>query len=60
MQMGTLRNILATISERWIFFNDLDKTLYAYSKFDKILLVGDFNTEISEQRIKSFLYIAWT
>ena len=60
MQMGTLRNILSTISERWIFFNDLDKTLYAYSKFDKILLVGDFNTEISEKRIKSFLYIAWT
>ena len=60
MQMGTLRNILSTISEWWIFFNDLDKTLYAYSKFDKILLVGDFNTEISEKRIKSFLYIAWT
>ena len=60
MQMATLQNILSTISERWMFFNDLDKTLYAYSKFGKILFVGDFNTEISEERIKSFLYIAWT
>ena len=27
------------------------------SKYDKVLLLGDFNTEISEQRIKPFLYM---
>ena len=35
----------------------LDKSLDTYSKCDKVLLVEDFNTEISDQRIESFLYI---
>ena len=39
------------------FFNNLDKALDTYSRYDKVLLVGDFNTEISEQRIESFLYM---
>ena len=39
------------------FFNNLDKTLHTYSRYDKVLLVGDFNTEISEQRIEPFLYM---
>ena len=38
------------------FFNNLDKAIDTYSRYDKVLLVGDFNTEISEQRIESFLY----
>ena len=37
------------------FFNDLDKALDTYSKHDEILLLGDSNTAISEQRIESFL-----
>ena len=39
------------------FFNNLDKALDTYGKYDKALLVGSFNTEISEQRIESFLYM---
>ena len=39
------------------FFNNLDKALDTYSRYDKVLLVGDFNTEISEQRIESFLFM---
>ena len=35
----------------------LNKSLDTYSKCDKFLLVEDFNTEISDQRIESFLYI---
>ena len=53
--MATLRNLTTTISERLIFFNSLDKALDTYSRYDKVLLVGNFNTEISEQRIESFL-----
>ena len=40
-----------------IFFNNIDKALHTYSRYDKVLLVGDFNTEISEQCIESFLYM---
>ena len=57
MQMATLRNLTTTISERLIFFNSLDKALDTYSRYDKVLLVGNFNTEISEQRLESFIYI---
>ena len=39
------------------FFNNIDKALDTYSRYDKVLLVGDFNTEISEQCIESFLYM---
>ena len=39
------------------FFNNLDKALDIYSKYDKVLFVGDFNTEIVEQHIESFLYM---
>ena len=39
------------------FFNNLDKALDTYSRYDKVFLVGDFNIEISEQRIESFLYM---
>ena len=35
----------------------LDKSLDTYSECDKVLLVEDFNTEISDQSIESFLYI---
>ena len=47
--MATLRNIPSTILERKCFFDNPDnKALDTYSKYDKVLLVGDFNTEISE------------
>ena len=38
-------------------FNNLDKVLDSYSRYDKVLLVRNFNTEISEQSIESFLYM---
>ena len=40
-----------------MFFKNFDKALDTYSRYDKVLLVGDFNTEISEYRIESFHYI---
>ena len=39
------------------FFNNPDEALDTYSRYDKVLLVGDFNTEILETRIESFLYM---
>ena len=38
------------------YFNYLDKALDSYSNYEKVLLVGDFNTEITEHCIESFLY----
>ena len=37
-------------------FNYLDKALDTYSNYEKVLFVGDFNTEITEHYIESFLY----
>ena len=37
--------------------NNLDKVFDTYSKHDKVLLIGDFNIEVSEQRVESFLYM---
>ena len=33
------------------FFSNLEKALDTFSKYEKLLLVGDFNTEISEHGI---------
>ena len=38
------------------FFENLDKTIDEYSHYEKVLLVGDFNAEISEVCLDSFLY----
>ena len=38
------------------YFRYLDKALDTYSNHEKVLLVGDFNTEITEHYIESFLY----
>ena len=38
------------------YFNYLDKSPDTYSNYVKVLLVGDFNTEITEHYIESFLY----
>ena len=37
-------------------FNYLDKALDTYSNYEKVLLVGDFNTDVTVHYIKSFLY----
>ena len=37
------------------YFNNLDKALDLYSHYDKQLLVGDFNTEVSDV-LSIFLY----
>ena len=38
------------------FFENLDKTIDVYSHYAKFLLVGDFNAEILEFCLDSFLY----
>ena len=38
------------------YCNYLDKALDTYSNYEKVLLVGDFNTERTEHYIESFLY----
>ena len=42
--------------ENQYYYNNLDKVLDAYCQYDKILLSGDFNYEISEVCLDSFLY----
>ena len=37
-------------------FEQLDKALDIYSNYEKVLLTGDFNSEITEPCIDSFLY----
>ena len=36
--------------------NQLDKAIDTYNSYDKILLIGDFNAEINESYLESFLY----
>ena len=38
------------------FFEIVDKALDMYSYYDKILLTGDFNAEIHDNYLQSFLY----
>ena len=38
------------------FFNFLDKALDTFSNYEKVSVVGNFNTEIMEHYIESFLY----
>ena len=38
------------------YFNYLDRGLDTYRNYENVLLVGDFNTEITEHYIESFLY----
>ena len=38
------------------YFNYLGKALDTYSNYEKVLVVGNFNTEITEHYIASFLY----
>ena len=38
------------------YFDYLDEALDTYSNYEKVLLVGDFNTEITEHYMESFLY----
>ena len=38
------------------FFENLDKRIDVYSHYEKVLLVGDFDAEISEFCLDTFLY----
>ena len=38
------------------FFNTLDKVLDAYSNYKNILLIGDFNAQIGQTLLDTFLY----
>ena len=53
--MVTIRNILPAIS-KWLVLFQLDKARDLYSHYDKKLLVGDFDTKISDNILRSFLY----
>ena len=39
-----------------IFFENFDKAIDVYSYHEKVFIVGDFNAEISEFCLVSFLY----
>ena len=45
-----------SIAKRSHFFEHLDKALDIYSNYEKVLLTGDFNSEITEPCMDSFLY----
>ena len=38
------------------YFNNLDKALDKYPEYERVLIVGDFNTEDSENSMASFLF----
>ena len=38
------------------FFKTLDKVLDVYSNYENVLLIGDFNTQIGESHLDTFLY----
>ena len=50
------KNVSPTFPEWSLFFESLDKAINVYSHYEKVLLVGDFNAEISEVCLDSFLY----
>ena len=50
------RDISSTFQSDKIFFKNVDKALDMYSYYDKILLTGDFNTEIYDHFLETFLY----
>ena len=37
------------------YYNCLDRALDTYSNYNKVFFAGDFNTEITEHYIESFL-----
>ena len=45
-----------SIAKHSHFFEHLDKALDIYSNYEKVLLTGDFNSEIAEPCMDSFLY----
>ena len=45
-----------SITKHSHFFEYLDKALDIYSNYEKVLLTGDFNSEITEPCMDSFLY----
>ena len=54
--MFTKHNFPDNISLINIFFNTLDKVLDIYSNYKNVLLIGDFNAQIGQTRIHTFLY----
>ena len=38
------------------FFNNIDKALDVYSTYEKVILGGDFNSQIDENCIDTFMY----
>ena len=38
------------------FFDNIDQGLDAYSTYERVALVGDFNAQVGEKLIDSFLY----
>ena len=38
------------------FFDNIDKGLDVYSTYERVALVGDFNAQVGEKSINTFLY----
>ena len=55
-QLVTIRNISLAISNNPYFFNNLDKAIDTYSNYDRVSLADDFNAEISENVMDTFLH----
>ena len=51
-----LEHITRHLKVTHYYFNNLDKAFDVYSHYDKKLLVGDFNTEVSGNVLGTFLY----
>ena len=41
---------------KWLLCGKYHKALDTYSNYEKVLLIGDFNTEITEHYMESLLY----
>ena len=54
--MDFKENLSPSIAKRSHFFEHYDQALDIYSNYEKVLLTGDFSSEITEPCMDSFLY----
>ena len=46
----------SAVSKDQYFFDNIDKALDVYSKYEKVIIGGDFNCQIDENCIATFMY----
>ena len=54
--MAVMWTLSYAVSKDQYFFDNIDKALDIYSIYEKIILGGDFNSQIGENCIETFLY----